>query len=91
MDLLKLGEWFTCPALISTDISYRLDIMASTSSNLERGYEKIFRWCSHEFRQTGRDLHLEVSVIMRESVSRLRKRPELLTYAFPRPFSCYFG
>ncbi|KAF9460640.1 oligomeric Golgi complex subunit 6 [Collybia nuda] len=58
-----------------------LDIMASTSSNLEKGYEKIIRWCSHEFRQAGRDLQLEVSVAMQESVNRLRKRPELLTEA----------
>ncbi|KAF5378347.1 hypothetical protein D9615_008765 [Tricholomella constricta] len=58
-----------------------LDIMASTSSNLEQGYEKIFRWCSHEFRQMGRDLHLEVTATMREAVKRLRKRPELLTEA----------
>ncbi|RDB22992.1 Conserved oligomeric Golgi complex subunit 6 [Hypsizygus marmoreus] len=58
-----------------------LDIMASMSSNLEHGYEKIFRWCSHEFRQMGRDIHLEVSPVMREAVRRLRKRPELLTEA----------
>ncbi|KAG5644406.1 hypothetical protein DXG03_008573 [Asterophora parasitica] len=58
-----------------------LDIMASTSSNLEQGYEKIFRWCSHEFRQMGRELHLEVNATMREAVKRLRKRPELLNEA----------
>jgi len=52
--------------------------MASTSSHLEQGYEKIFRWCSHEFRQTGRDVHLEVGLTVREAVRRLRKRPELL-------------
>ncbi|KAH7871193.1 oligomeric Golgi complex subunit 6 [Lentinula edodes] len=54
------------------------DIMASTASQLEQGYEKIFRWCSYEFRQVGRDSQLEVSTIMREGVRRLRKRPELL-------------
>ncbi|KAG6911409.1 hypothetical protein DXG01_016506 [Tephrocybe rancida] len=58
-----------------------IDIMTSTSSNLEQGYEKILRWCSHEFRQKGRDFHLEVSSNMRESVKRLRRRPELLTEA----------
>ncbi|TFK31706.1 oligomeric complex COG6-domain-containing protein [Crucibulum laeve] len=58
-----------------------LDIMASTSSNLEHGYEKILRWCSNEFRQIGRDIQLEVSHTMREAVARLRKRPELLTEA----------
>ncbi|KAF9042684.1 oligomeric complex COG6 [Rhodocollybia butyracea] len=54
------------------------DIMASTASHLEQGYEKIFRWCSYEFLQIGRDSQLEVSTTMREGVRRLRKRPELL-------------
>ncbi|KIK63403.1 hypothetical protein GYMLUDRAFT_197030 [Collybiopsis luxurians FD-317 M1] len=54
------------------------DIMASTASQLEQGYEKILRWCSYEFRQIGRDSQLEVSTTMREAVRRLRKRPELL-------------
>ncbi|KAJ4481001.1 oligomeric complex COG6 [Lentinula aciculospora] len=54
------------------------DIMASTASQLEQGYEKILRWCSYEFLQIGRDSQLEVSAIMREGVRRLRKRPELL-------------
>lgn len=55
--------------------------MASTSSYLEQAFEKIVRWCSYEFRQIGRDGMLEVSPTMRESVRRLRKRAELLTYA----------
>ncbi|GLB45160.1 putative conserved oligomeric complex COG6 [Lyophyllum shimeji] len=58
-----------------------LDIMASTSSNLEHGYEKISRWCSHEFRQMGRDPHVEVTSTMRQAIRWLRKRPELLTEA----------
>ena len=58
---------------------HSLDIMASTSSHLEQGYEKILRWCSFEFRQIGRDLQIEVSPTMREAVRRLRLRPELLT------------
>ncbi|KAG6826847.1 hypothetical protein H0H92_014179, partial [Tricholoma furcatifolium] len=58
-----------------------LDIMASTSSHLEQGYDKIVRWCSHEFRQKGRELHFEVTTTMREAIKRLRKRPELLTEA----------
>ncbi|KAJ7919033.1 oligomeric complex COG6-domain-containing protein [Mycena leptocephala] len=58
-----------------------LDIMASTSSHLEQGYEKIFRWCSYEFRQMGRDMQIEVGETLREAVRRLRKRPELLTEA----------
>lgn len=60
---------------------FSLDIMAATSSHLEQGYEKISRWCSHEFRRIARDLHLEASAIMREAVRRLQQRPELLTYA----------
>ena len=59
-----------------------LDIMSSTSSNLEQAYEKIFRWCSFEFRQMGRDVQVEVSPTMREAVSRLRQRQELLRYYF---------
>ncbi|KDR69275.1 hypothetical protein GALMADRAFT_256106 [Galerina marginata CBS 339.88] len=58
-----------------------LEIMASTSANLEQGYEKILRYCSNEFRRVGRDSQLEVSPGMREAVLRLRKRPELLTEA----------
>ncbi|KAJ7102334.1 oligomeric complex COG6 [Mycena belliarum] len=58
-----------------------LDIMASTSSHLELGYEKIFRWCSYVFRQMGRDTQIEVGSTMREAIRRLRKRPELLTEA----------
>ncbi|KAK7064568.1 E3 ubiquitin-protein ligase PEP5 [Favolaschia claudopus] len=58
-----------------------LDIMALTSSHLEQGYEKIFRWCSYEFRQMGRDIHIEVEDTMREAIRRLRKRPELLNEA----------
>ena len=53
--------------------------MASTSSNLEQGYEKLVRYCSNEFRHIGRDSQLEVNEELRESVVRLRKRPELLT------------
>jgi hypothetical protein len=60
-----------------------LDIMSSTSSNLEQAYEKIFRWCSFEFRQMGRDVQVEVSPTMREAVSRLRQRQELLRYLPP--------
>ncbi|KAG7452966.1 oligomeric complex COG6 [Guyanagaster necrorhizus] len=58
-----------------------LEIMSSTLSYLEQGYEKIVRWCSYEFRQIGRDAHLEVTPAMREAVRRLRQRQELLTYA----------
>ena len=53
--------------------------MASTSSNLEQGYEKLLRYCSNEFRHIGRGFQLEVSNGLREAVVRLRKRPELMT------------
>lgn len=54
--------------------------MASTASHLEQGYEKVFRWCTYEFRQMGRDdAQLEVGLTMREAIRRLRNRPALLT------------
>ncbi|THH31107.1 hypothetical protein EUX98_g3063 [Antrodiella citrinella] len=58
-----------------------LDIMTATSSYLEQAYEKIFRWCSFEFRQMGRDAQLDVNPAMREAVRRLQQRPELLNEA----------
>ncbi|KAI0345229.1 oligomeric complex COG6 [Trametopsis cervina] len=58
-----------------------LDIITTTSGYLEQAYEKIFRWCSFEFRQMGRDTQLDVNPSMREAVRRLRLRPELLTEA----------
>lgn len=58
-----------------------LDIMSSTASNLEQAYEKIFRWCSFEFRQMGREVQVEVSPTMREAITRLRQRQELLRYS----------
>ncbi|KAI0064458.1 oligomeric complex COG6 [Artomyces pyxidatus] len=58
-----------------------LDIMATTSAYLEKGYDKIFRWCSFEFRQMGRDSVLEAGSNMQEAVQRLRQRPELLADA----------
>ncbi|KIK92098.1 hypothetical protein PAXRUDRAFT_830282 [Paxillus rubicundulus Ve08.2h10] len=58
-----------------------LDIMAATSSYLEQGYEKIYRWCTFEFRRLGRENQLEVSPVMVEAVRRLSQRPELLSEA----------
>ncbi|KAI0045369.1 oligomeric complex COG6 [Auriscalpium vulgare] len=58
-----------------------LDIMSSTSATLDRGYDKLFRYCVHEFRQMGRDSALEVGSTMREAVRRLRLRPALLAEA----------
>ena len=54
--------------------------MSSTSTHLEQGYDKILRFLSNEFRRTGKDYSMEVTSTMRESVVRLKKRPELLTY-----------
>jgi hypothetical protein len=55
----------------------RLDIMATTSDQMETGYKKIHRWCQFEFRQYTREGQLEVSPIMREAILRLRQRPAL--------------
>lgn len=58
-----------------------MDIMSTTSSYLEQGYDKIYRWCTLEFRRMGTENHLEVSPTMVESVRRLSQRPELLSEA----------
>ena len=54
--------------------------MAATAQYLEKAYDKLFKWCSLEFRNLGRDAVLEVSNNLREGVKRLRQRPELLGY-----------
>ncbi|KAH8813769.1 oligomeric Golgi complex subunit 6 [Flagelloscypha sp. PMI_526] len=56
-----------------------LDIMEYTSSILEQAYTKIVRWSTNEFRTIGRDIQVEVSPTLIESIRRLRNRPELLT------------
>ncbi|TFK72867.1 oligomeric complex COG6 [Pluteus cervinus] len=56
-----------------------LDIMASTSSYLEQGFEKISRWCTNEFRELGRETIIDVTPTLQEAIKRLRSRPELLT------------
>ncbi|KAI6030195.1 oligomeric complex COG6 [Pisolithus marmoratus] len=58
-----------------------MDIMSTTSSYLEQGYNKIYRWCTFEFRRLGSENYLEVSPTMLESVRRLSQRPELLSEA----------
>ncbi|KAG9104660.1 Golgi transport complex subunit 6 [Ceratobasidium sp. 370] len=58
-----------------------LDIMASTADQLEEAFQKLQRWCLFEFRQLGRDAHVEVEPIVTEAVRRLRKRPALLQEA----------
>lgn len=56
-----------------------MDIMATTSSYLEQGYDKTHRWLTFEFRRIGRESQLEVSSIMLEAIRRLSQRPELLS------------
>lgn len=58
---------------------YSMDIMATTSSYLEQGYDKVYRWLTFEFRRIGRESQLEVSSVMGESIRRLSQRPELLS------------
>ncbi|KAG8678320.1 Golgi transport complex subunit 6, partial [Ceratobasidium sp. 395] len=58
-----------------------LDIMGSTAEQLEEAFQKLQRWCLFEFRQLGRDAHVEVEPIVTESVRRLGKRPALLQEA----------
>ena len=65
------------------DTKAGIDILSATATQLEQAYEKIFRHCSFEFRQMGRDASLDVDPSMREAVRRLRQRPELLTYVSP--------
>jgi hypothetical protein len=52
--------------------------MRATGQQLEAGYQKIFRWCTFEFRQFVREAQLEVGVVMKEAVKRLRERKPLL-------------
>ncbi|PWN52466.1 oligomeric complex COG6 [Violaceomyces palustris] len=54
-----------------------LEIMSSTSEDLETAYQKIFRWCSFEFRQPVKE-GLEVSPQLKQAVRRLFKRQDLL-------------
>lgn len=60
--------------------------MRVTSQQLEAGYQKIYRWCSFEFRQFVREAQLEVGVVMREAVKRLRDRKPLLKYVNPKRY-----
>lgn len=56
--------------------------MSTTSSYLEHSYEKLFHWMCRKFRHIGGELQVEVDSTLCEVVQRLKKRPELLTYAF---------
>lgn len=74
----KLGGLYGSISPLKLIDSHRLDIMAATSSYMEQAYEKIFRWCSFEFRQMAREVQIEVNPTIREGVGRLRQRSELL-------------
>ncbi|KAL7409891.1 oligomeric Golgi complex subunit 6 [Mrakia frigida] len=83
MDRVK-GIRKDCRALLGGDeggTTAGLDIMAATSQQLDLGYQKIFRWIQFEFRQFVREAQLEVGVVLREAVKRLRDRKSLLTEA----------
>ena len=54
--------------------------MAKTSTYLEAAHEKILRWCLFEFREMGRQVHVDVEPDMQEAIHRLRQRPELLRF-----------
>lgn len=58
-----------------------MDIMSSTAEDLEQSYQKIYKWCSFEFRQPVKE-GLEVSFQLCEAVRRLmRARQDLLRSA----------
>ncbi|GAA5973964.1 hypothetical protein JCM11641_001246 [Rhodosporidiobolus odoratus] len=71
-----------CRALLSGEAGEGtqagLDIMEYTSQHLEAGYSKIFKWLAFEARGFAKDV-LEVSATVRQAVSRLTSRPELLS------------
>ena len=55
-----------------------IDIVTTTSQQLEQGYDKIARWCTLGFRQFVRDAVLEVTPLMVHAVKWLHKKSELL-------------
>ncbi|GJJ08446.1 hypothetical protein Clacol_002664 [Clathrus columnatus] len=72
-----------CQLLLSEDSGTNagLDTMAVTSSLLDQAYQKIYRWCSFEFRQFGKDRQLEVDSLMKDSMKRLKHQPDLFSEA----------
>ena len=65
--------------LLSCDVkTHSVDVIETTSRQLEQGFEKVARWCSLEFRQFVRDVPLEVNSPLTEGVKWLWKRPDLL-------------
>ncbi|GAA6004653.1 Golgi transport complex subunit COG6 [Rhodotorula paludigena] len=71
-----------CRALLSGEAGEGtqagLDIMEYTSQHLEAGFSKIHKWLTFEARGFAKDV-LEVSATVREAVSRLKARPDLLS------------
>ncbi|EST07420.2 Conserved oligomeric Golgi complex subunit 6 [Kalmanozyma brasiliensis GHG001] len=58
-----------------------MDIMKSTADDLDQAYQKLYKWCSFEFRQPVKE-GLEVSPSLREATSRLKHaRQDLLRSA----------
>ena len=58
-----------------------MDIMSSTAEDLDQAYQKLYKWCSFEFRQPVKE-GLEVSPSLREATRRLKtSRQDLLRSA----------
>ncbi|KAJ9475807.1 Conserved oligomeric Golgi complex subunit 6 [Pseudozyma hubeiensis] len=58
-----------------------MDIMSSTSQDLDQAYQKLYKWCSFEFRQPVKE-GLEVSPSLRQATRRLKHaRQDLLRSA----------
>lgn len=58
-----------------------MDIMSSTAQDLDQAYQKLYKWCSFEFRQPVKE-GLEVSPSLREATRRLKMaRQDLLRSA----------
>lgn len=58
-----------------------MDIMSSTAQDLDHAYQKLYKWCSFEFRQPVKE-GLEVSPSLREATHRLKHaRHDLLRSA----------
>ncbi|BGP27772.1 Golgi transport complex subunit 6 [Rhodotorula toruloides] len=71
-----------CRALLSGEAGEGtqagLDIMEYTAQHLEASYTKIYKWLTFEARGFAKDV-LGVSATVREAVSRLKNRPEMLS------------
>ncbi|PWY99918.1 oligomeric complex COG6 [Testicularia cyperi] len=77
----SLSASSTSSTAASSSTKAGLDIMRSTSEDLEQAYQKLYKWCSFEFRQPIKE-GLEVSRSLREAVFRLKMaRQDLLRSA----------